>query len=175
VERIIITRRQTDKGELEMEVRRKDREINLEETKELLQRAGVGVLSTVDEEGQPYGVPVNYVYDHNNDTIYFHCAVEGHKLINIKKNNKVCFTIYGENNVLAEKFTTTYESVVVFGKAEVVEETEKIQALKLLVEKFSPGFVKEGLEYIQRAADRTLVVKISIDKMTGKRNNPLKK
>lgn len=157
-----------------MEVRRKDRQINLEETKELLQRAGVGVLSTVDEEGQPYGVPVNYVYD-NDNTIYFHCAVEGHKLKNIKKNNQVCFTVYGENIVLAEKFTTTYESVVVFGRAEVVEDTEKIQALKLLVEKFSPGFMKEGLEYIQRAADRTLVLKISVDKMTGKRNNPLKK
>ncbi|MBM7615895.1 pyridoxamine 5'-phosphate oxidase family protein [Alkaliphilus hydrothermalis] len=156
-----------------MEVRRKDREINLEESKELLQRAGVGILSTVDEEGQPYGVPVNYVYE--DDTIYFHCAVEGHKLINIKKNNRVCFTVYGENNVLAEKFTTTYESVVVFGRAKVVEEAEKLQALKLLVGKFSPDFMKEGLEYIERAANRTLVVKISVDQMTGKRNNPHKK
>ena len=155
------------------EMRRKDKEITVEETKELLKRLDVGIFSTVDPEGQPYGVPVNYVY--KEDKIYFHCALEGYKLDNIKTNSKVCFTVYGGNEIIPQRFTTTFESVVVFGKAEVVKEAEKLEALQLIVERLSPGFEKEGMEYIAKSGDATLVVKINIENMTGKRANRPKK
>lgn len=150
-------------------MRRKDKALSLEESKEILRKYDVGTLSTVDEEGQPYGIPVNYVY--NGDKIYFHCALEGYKLDNIKANYKVCFSVYGGNDIIPQRFTTTYESVVVFGKAGIVDEAEKLEALRLIVEKLSPGFEKEGMEYISKSGGATLVVKIDIQHITGKKGN----
>ncbi len=155
------------------EMRRKNKEISMEETQQLLKRQDVGIFSTVDQEGQPYGVPVNYVYIDNK--IYFHCALEGHKLDNIKDNNKVCFTIYGGNEIIPQRFTTTFESVVAFGTAVVVEDEEKLEALKLIIERLSPEFVEEGMAYIARSGNATAVVRMDIEHMAGKRADPPKK
>lgn len=151
------------------EMRRKDKAVSLEEAKEILNKYDVGTLSTVDEEGQPYGIPVNYVY--MEDKIYFHCALEGYKLDNIKANNKVCFSVFGGNEIIPQRFTTTYESVLVFGKAEVADEAEKLEALKYIIERLSPGFEKEGIEYITKSSNATLVVKINIEGISGKKGN----
>ena len=52
------------------ESRRKDRAIPKEKAIALLKKAEYGVPSTVDEDGTPYGVPLNFcVIDHS---IYFH-------------------------------------------------------------------------------------------------------
>ncbi|MHC4207121.1 MAG: pyridoxamine 5'-phosphate oxidase family protein, partial [Planctomycetota bacterium] len=66
------------------ELRRKDRAITEEEAMTLLSSAEYGVLSTVSDNGEPYGVPLNFcIIDH---CIYFHCAIEGRKIDNIKHN-----------------------------------------------------------------------------------------
>lgn len=152
------------------EVRRKDREISRREAEKILQKGAVGILCTVDENGQPYGVPLNYVY--NDSKIYFHCAVEGHKLDNIRANNKVCFVVYDENEVIPDKFTIQYSSVVVYGKAEIVGESEKIEALKMIINKYSKDYIEEGNTYIEKAKGRTEAVKITVEHITGKRRLP---
>ena len=92
------------------EMRRKDRLLTEKEAREILSEGEYGVLSTMGENGYPYGVPVNYVY--LNDNIYFHCAADvGHKLENIKYNNHVCFTVVTNESVLPEALTTKYDSV----------------------------------------------------------------
>ena len=45
-----------------MEMRRKDRALGMEETIEILNKSEYGVLSTVDENNVPYGVPINFAY-----------------------------------------------------------------------------------------------------------------
>ena len=72
------------------EMRRKDREISINDSREILTKACYGVLSTISENGYPYGVPVNYVF--YNGYIYFHSAKEVHKIDNIKNNSKVSIT-----------------------------------------------------------------------------------
>ena len=62
-------------------MRRKDKEIGTDEAINLLTKCEYGVLSTVGNDGQPYGVPLNYTYKDN--CIYFHCALKGHKIDNI--------------------------------------------------------------------------------------------
>ncbi|NLB53024.1 MAG: hypothetical protein GX808_08820 [Syntrophomonadaceae bacterium] len=62
-------------------------ELTNTEAIELLKAGEYGVLSSVSENGYAYGVPLNYVYFDNS--IYFHCAAEGRKLDDIKKNDKV--------------------------------------------------------------------------------------
>ncbi len=148
------------------EIRIKNRAIETAEAIKLLSGCEYGVLSTVDNNGQPYGVPLNYVYI--NNSIYFHCAPEGHKIENIENNPRVSFCVTGKTNVLPAAFTTEYESAVVFGIASTVTGAEKKNALLWLVEKYSPGFIEEGRNYIKRKAAATKVVKITIDHISGK-------
>ena len=148
------------------QMRRKDRAISAEEATTLLNVAEYGVLSTVDREGQPYGVPLSYIY--RDDAVYFHSALTGHKLDNIQGNGKVSFCVVGKTHILPEKFSTEFESVVVFGTASEVVGEEKMNALVWLVEKYCPDYMEEGQVYARKAVDTTLVVKIQADHFTGK-------
>ncbi|MBE0686918.1 MAG: pyridoxamine 5'-phosphate oxidase family protein [Anaerolineaceae bacterium] len=139
-------------------MRRKDRQMNQETANELLMRGEYGVLSSVDADGQPYGVPVNYVFD-GKDSIYFHCAREGHKLDNLHTNPRVSFTIVGNHQIMDWKFSTAYESVIVFGVAEEVEGDEKYLGLKMLAQKFSPNYMHEFEKEIEKAMIPSAVVK----------------
>ncbi|MDD2898031.1 MAG: pyridoxamine 5'-phosphate oxidase family protein [Desulfuromonadaceae bacterium] len=147
-------------------MRRKDREISELEAVELLDKSEYGVLSTVDTNGQPYGVPLSYVYKDN--AIYFHCAVDGQKLDNIANNSKVSFCVTGKTTVLPETFGTLYESAVVFGVAREVHSEERHQALVWLLEKYCSDFIAGGLQYIESKDKITKVIKIEISQVSGK-------
>ncbi len=147
-------------------VRRKDREIGTHEATELLSSCEYGVLSTVDKDGQPYGVALSYIY--KNNCIYFHCALNGHKIENIENNNKVSFCVVGKTKVLPEKFSTEYESAVVFGAASEVQGPERNSALLWLLEKYSSGFVEEGEKYIDKLSKVTKVLKVEIEHISAK-------
>lgn len=106
-----------------------------------------------------------------NNSLYFHGASEGQKHDNIKFNEKVSFSVVQRTEILQERFTTKYESVIIFGKAStVVDEEEKRTSLMAFIDKYSPDFKKEGVEYINRAASKTNIVKITIDHATAKGN-----
>jgi len=147
-------------------MRRKDREISEQEAVELLDKAEYGVLSTVDKSGQPYGIPLSYVY--KDSAIYFHCAVDGQKLNNIANNSKVSFCVTGSTIVLPETFGTLYESAVVFGIASEVFDDERHQALVWLLEKYCTDFMEGGLHYIELKNKVTKVIKIEISQISGK-------
>lgn len=59
----------------------------------VLQTAKRGVLAVHGDDGYPYAVPLNFVFDPDARTLYFHMAVEGHKLDAIRRDSKVCFTV----------------------------------------------------------------------------------
>lgn len=149
-----------------LKIRRKDREISTGEATRLLTEGEYGFLSTVGKEGQPYGVPLSYVY--RDKSIYFHCALKGHKLDNIGDNRRVSFCVVGRTKVLPDKFATEYESVIVSGVAREVRGKERFDALVSFLEKYSPGFIEEGKRYIERKDAATKVIRIDIDELTGK-------
>ncbi len=147
-------------------MRREDKALQHDEITRLLQEGEYGILSTVDEKGQAYGVPLNYVY--LSDSLYFHSALQGHKITNILANSKVSFCVVGHTRLLPAEFSTEFESVIVFGDAAVVQGDERYQALVALVEKYSPEFLTKGQKYIERFDSRTKVVRIDVHSMTGK-------
>jgi nitroimidazol reductase NimA-like FMN-containing flavoprotein (pyridoxamine 5'-phosphate oxidase superfamily) len=153
-------------GRMERKIRRTDRAISESEARSILEKGEFGVLSTASSDGQPYGVPINYSY--SGDVIYFHCAREGHKLENLTANNRVSFCVVGRTEVLPKEFATKYESVIVFGKTSELADHEKHTGLLELVKKYSPGFIQEGLTYIENAAHKAKVYKIVIESITGK-------
>lgn len=148
------------------EMRRKDREIFDEEIDEILSNGEFGTLSTISENGYPYTVPLSYVYYKN--AIYFHCASEGHKLENIKKNSKVSFCVVTGTEVLPDKFSTKYKSVVAFGEASEVEDGFKETILIQIINKYSKGFLDKGKKYIEKGKNNTKIIRIDINYITGK-------
>lgn len=151
------------------EMRRKDREIFNEEIDGILEKGEYGILSTICENGYPYAVPLSYVYYKN--AIYFHCAKEGQKLENINKNPKVSFCVVADTEVLPDKFSTKYKSVVAFGEAGEVNGELKETILFEIIKKYSAGFLEEGKKYIGKAKDHTKIIKIDIHHFTGKSRN----
>lgn len=147
-------------------IRRAERAIPQEQATEILQKGEYGILSTVSADGQPYGVPVSYSYADN--TIYFHCAVEGHKLENLAASNRVSFCVVGKTEVLPDKFATRYESAIVFGKAVELTGADKQHGLTELLKKYSADYLEKGQLYIEASAERTRVYKIVIESLSGK-------
>jgi len=148
------------------QLRRTDRGLSPVETRQLLEQGEYGTLSTVDDQGQPYGAPLSYAY--RNDCIYFHCALSGHKLDNLASNPRVCFSVVGRTELLPAEFATRYESALAFGRAAEVFGEERLDALRWLVEKYSPEFQAEGGNYIEQQRHATRVIKITIDQLSGK-------
>ena len=147
-------------------IRRRDREIGIEEAMQLLSSSEYGVLSTVGKDGQPYGVPLSYVC--KDYCIYFHCALDGHKIDNIAGEPRVSFCVVGNTSVLPGKFATEYESAVAFGVASEIFGVERYDALLLLLEKYSPDFIEEGRKYIEQKDQVTRVFKLDIGQVSGK-------
>lgn len=149
-------------------MRRHDKAMADKDAIELLNRGQYGVLSVATEEGYPYGVPLNYVYKEGH--ILFHSALEGYKLDCIRHNNKVSFCVMGEVETLPDKFSTKYESVIIFGKAEEVkEENEKKAGLLAIIEKYSFDYMDSGIKYINSDYQKTALFRIVIEHITGKK------
>jgi uncharacterized protein len=147
-------------------MRRNDRAISIEAARSLLESAEYGVLSMAGPEGLPHGIPLNFSLV--GDSIYFHCAPEGKKIEILSANTRVSFCVVGNTQVLPEKFGTQYESAIATGLVEELSAEEKRQGLVLLLRKYSPDYVKEGLDYIDKLIDKTKVFRIRLDSITGK-------
>lgn len=147
-------------------MRRAERQTTLQEAVKILQEGSYGVLATVGSDNQPYGIPLNYAYADNN--LYLHCALEGQKLNNILHNNRVSFTVISKADPI--RFSTDYESVIAFGKADIIHEPiEKLYGFRELVKKYNPELMVEGEQCYSNRKDNLLMIKISLDKITGKR------
>lgn len=149
-------------------VRRQDRLLNEEEARKLLQEGEYGVLSMQTLEGGAYGMPVNYAWD-GHSYLYLHCAPEGHKLRCIARNERVSFCVVGRTRVIPDKFTTDYESIVLSCIAQLVtDDEERMKALELLLDKYSPDDKTAGMKYARQSFSRTAIIRLDINQWSGK-------
>jgi uncharacterized protein len=150
-------------------IRRRERGVTENEAREILARADDGVLATVGPDGWPYAVPVNHVVV--DDILYIHCALDGHKLDNIAHEERVSYCAVATATVKPEKFTTSYESAVVFGRAAVVEDPgERRRALDALVARFCGEASPQSEREITVAGPRTAIIRIRVEQISGKAN-----
>ncbi|MEA4893931.1 MAG: pyridoxamine 5'-phosphate oxidase family protein [Oscillospiraceae bacterium] len=149
-------------------MRRFKQELPAEETVKIFEGGSYGVLAVTGDEGFPYAVPLSYVYA--DGKLYFHGAMQGHKMDAIANNEKASFCVVGQDRVVPEAFTTLFSSAVAFGKARVVEDdAEKLQALRLFSKKyFSANEEIKNNEEIDRDWSRVCVLALDIEHMTGK-------
>ena len=119
-------------------MRRKRQELPKEECEKILNNATAGVLSVLGDGGYPYGVPIIYVYAEGK--LYFHSAVEGHKLDAIAREDKCSFTVIDQDEIHPDEYTTYFRSVIAFGRIRRLESREEIlHGLQLLGGKYNPG------------------------------------
>lgn len=149
-------------------MRKKHKEIPMTDAKGLLLHGRRGVLAVHGDDGYPYVIPVNYLYDNNNQQIYFHGARVGHKVDAIKACNKVCFTVFGNESVRDEAWAPYVQSVVVFGRCRLAEmDAAALGLLKQFAMKYYPS---EGVADAELAASgkAAQLFVIEIDHMSGK-------
>lgn len=150
---------------MERKMRRFKQELPEAESRRILAVGKYAVWAVDGDDDYPYAVPVNYVYD--GEAIYIHCARQGHKIDSIMRNPKCSMCIVEKDDVIPEEFTSYFRSVIVFGKAEIVEdEPIRLEALRLLCNKYSPGI--DPTDEIARFLKTVCIVRINIDRITGK-------
>lgn len=151
------------------EMRRKNQSLNEDDCVRILENTSSGVLAVLGDKNYPYTVPLNFAYKDNK--IYFHCATNGHKLDSIRKNNKVSFCVVDKEEVIPDKFTTDYKSVIIFGKARIIEDNgEKAKTILYLCEKYSPDQKDSWQKTITNSINRFSIVEIDIEHISGKQS-----
>ncbi len=149
-------------------IRRKAKEKSLETAKSLLKNSRIGILAVNGDDGYPYAVPINFLYDEESNKIYFHGAKSGHKFDSLKKDNKVCFTVCGKETVKAEEWAPFCESTVIFGKCNMLEYGEEsLEKLRKVAEKYYPDEQTID-EEMDSAAKACVVFEIEIEHISVK-------
>lgn len=171
-------------------MRRKDRAMDKEFGLKIIDSSKYGIISMIDEDGKPYGLPLSIVRDENR--LYFHSAMEGKKVGSLEKEPSVSITFIGETNIpenytpdeleamnsdptkagkfISSVFTTEFESAIVRGSVRLVdEEDEKIRAMRLICEKYTPTKMDYFDTAIKKGLGRTNVYSVEIEEITSKR------
>jgi hypothetical protein len=149
-------------------MRRSPQALTREEIVEVLKKETRGVLSVQGDDGYPYGVPINHYYDEETNKLYFHGANFGHRVDAIKRDPKVSYCVFGQDYQKEGDWAKYVKSVIIFGKAELIEEQEEIKKWsRKLCDKFPcpPEYVEAEIE---KDAARTLCFSIAIEDMNGK-------
>ena len=143
---------------------------------EFLSSESTGRIASIDKNGFPQIIPMNFVFI--NDVIYMHSHIRGEKLENIKRNGKVGFEVDRNLEFLPSHFfdpndaslaDTLYISVVMKGICVIVEDkVEKTLALNGLMKKYQPEGGYEPMNPEMDVLNEVAVIKIVPNTMRGK-------
>jgi nitroimidazol reductase NimA-like FMN-containing flavoprotein (pyridoxamine 5'-phosphate oxidase superfamily) len=150
------------------EMRRKRQQLSEEESIGILQKATAGTLALLGDDDYPYAVPISYAY--NDGKLYFHSALSGHKVDAIRKCNKASFCVIDDGSG-TEGWWLQFKSVIVFGVIEMIDDPVVVEDIS---RRLSAKFVddKEYVDHeIELSLKGTLLLKMRIEHMTGKKVN----
>ena len=150
------------------EVARSKQALPKETCIQILKEEKRGMLAVQGDDGYPYGFPINHYYDEEANKIYIHGANFGHRVDAVKRDPKVSYCVFGQDSQKDGDWAKYVKSVIVFGKAELIEDKDEIiRICRLLCDKFP--CTQEYIETeIAKDTDRTLVIAIDIEDMNGK-------
>ena len=149
-------------------LRRSNQQMTLKECEELLNKGTEGVLALCGDGGYPYALPINYIY--KDGAVYFHCGKMGHKIDAIRNNPKASFCVIGGKEVIPDKYTTKYSSVIVFGKmTELYEGEEFFSAIHDFTYKFVPnGTAQDYQNELSKDIKGLCILKLTPEHISGK-------
>lgn len=147
-------------------MRKAKRQLGTDQAFEIFDRAPYITVSMCRTDGSPYGLPLSLVRK-DEKTLYFHCADEGEKLDCIRHNPIVSLSAVSKCTPVFEteklNYTEHYQSAIAIGRCEqVTDRDEKIEALRLLCQRFLPKHMIHFDDAIARSLDRTTIIKITL-------------
>jgi len=149
-------------------IRKVKKELSIDAAKHLLDTERRGVLAVNGDDGYPYAIPINYLYCEDEDKIYFHGSHVGYKAESIMACDKVCFTVYGNETIKDEEWAPYVQSVVVFGKCQMIGSQDlNTELVKKFAEKYYPNASSID-EEVSKAGKAVQMYEIIIEHISGK-------
>jgi uncharacterized protein len=153
-------------------MRRRDRQVHeIKEIEDIISRCQVCHLALADKHGHPYALALNFGYQPGlPPSLYFHCARLGKKLDLIQANSQAAFIIDRPLELItgpiACDWGMNYESVMGTGHIMIVTDTEELKrGLDAIMSHYGNSFPA----YAPESLRETLVLKLTVSEMTGKR------
>jgi uncharacterized protein len=147
-----------------------------EEIQRILSSTTVGRLATNGADGYPYITPVSFVY--HEGKVYFHSALAGEKLDNLKRDPRVCFEVDIPLAYLGAgsdpkgricRLHQFYHCVIIRGQARIVsEEALKTTALNGLIAKHEGGSDSESVSPSMAGYKACEVIEITPTSLSAK-------
>jgi nitroimidazol reductase NimA-like FMN-containing flavoprotein (pyridoxamine 5'-phosphate oxidase superfamily) len=121
-------------------------------------------------EGQPYVIPT--LHARVGDRLYLHGSSASRMLRQAASGARMCATVtLFDGLVLARSVfnhSVNYRSVVVFGTATLVEEDEKLHAIRALAEQLAPGRWDEARQPSKQELKATSILSLPLDEASAK-------
>ena len=137
----------------------------------LLDNQYVAHVGFIDQDNQlPFVIPMGFARD--NDRILLHGSTGSRMMRQIAQGIDLCVTVTKLNAIVVARSSfnssMNYESVMIFGVARVLEESEKDLALERITEKLVPGLSKYGRPLASKEIAATMIVELSLEKISAK-------
>ena len=120
--------------------------------------------------GYPVSIPT--IFGRSDDKLYLHGASTSRMMVDLEKGIDISISVaHVDGLVLARSafhHSMNYRSVVVFGKASLVKDEDKNEALKVISEHLLPGRWEEVRVPTVKELKATTVLEIAIDEASAK-------
>ncbi len=148
--------------------RRAKRTISDEDARSLLAKGRRATLAVNGDDGYPFAFPIDYRFDADANKIYFHGAKAGQKVDALRRSDKVCLTVMGNERLEDGEWAPYVQSVVVFGRCRLVDDTAKTEAeVRRLALKYYPS-AEEVERELEKYLSAVQLYEIEIEHLTGK-------
>ncbi len=122
------------------------------------------------ENGLPVVIPMTY--GRVGDKFYLHGSTGSRLMRLLAENSAVCISITELNalKVARSTFNTGmhYRAAVIFGKAELVPDSEKLEALDALSDGLIPGRVAEARPTTKKELAATIIIQVDLNETSVK-------
>ena len=138
---------------------------------ELLDSQYVAHVGFIDPDiNAPFVVPMGFARDENR--ILIHGSTGSRIMMAIAKEIDLCVTVTQLNAIVVARSafnsSMNYESVMIFGKARILNEEEKDVALEAITTKLVPGLWEYGRGLTKKESAATMIVELSLEKISAK-------
>ena len=140
--------------------------LSFEETSKILDRNYYCTFTTNGEEGYPVSIPMNYAWD--GEYVYLHGnGMVGEKITNIKRDSKVCVTVYETDPDTGAQPLGTHYSVVLKGDAEILMGEDAVKGLRMISVASGMPFKAED-DYIMPRLPMTCTIRVKPVHLVGR-------
>ena len=137
----------------------------------LLDSEYVAHVGFVDNDvNEPFVIPMAFARD--NDRILLHGSTGSRLMMKIAEGAQLCITVTKLNAIVVAKSafnsSMNYESVMIFGKAKLLKDDEKIAAMTAITDVLVPGMSTYARALKPKEVAGTMIVEVSLTKYSAK-------